>query len=74
MTLFQSLYADLFPFMLLTKESISDLQSKVSCPIAPENFRANILVEGASKAFDEDDWAYIKIGDAMFRNVHPCTR
>lgn len=69
-----SLYADVFPYMLMTKESIADLQSRVKAQIAPENFRPNLLVEGTGKAYDEDDWAYIKIGNAIFRNLSPCSR
>lgn len=69
-----SLYADCFPYLLMTKESINDLQSRVSCQTPPENFRPNILVEGVGKAYDEDDWAYIKIGSSIFRNIRPCTR
>lgn len=75
-----ALYANSFPYMLMTKESIANLeleierQGTVNCPISAENFRPNLLVEGTKKAFDEDDWAYIKIGDAIFRNVSPCQR
>ncbi|XP_068234833.1 mitochondrial amidoxime reducing component 2-like [Palaemon carinicauda] len=69
-----SLYADCFPYLLMTKESVIDLQSRVSCPAPAENFRPNILIEGVSKAYDEDNWAYVKIGSAIFRNVFPCTR
>lgn len=70
----QALYANLFGFMLLTTESIADLQSRVSCNIAAEDFRPNILVKGTKKPFDEDEWQYIRIGDAVFRNVVPCGR
>lgn len=60
--------------MLMTTESIADLQGRVSSTIAPEDFRPNILVEGTKKAYDEDEWQYVKIGDAVFRNVVPCAR
>ncbi|KAG0719808.1 Mitochondrial amidoxime-reducing component 1 [Chionoecetes opilio] len=69
-----SLYADFSGYMLMTTESIANLQSKVSCKIAAEDFRPNILVEGTQKAFDEDEWQYVKMGDAVFRNIVPCQR
>ncbi|XP_050719851.1 mitochondrial amidoxime-reducing component 1-like [Eriocheir sinensis] len=70
----QSLYADFSGYMLMTTESIADLQGRVSSTIAPEDFRPNILVEGTKKPFDEDEWQYVRIGDAVFRNVVPCSR
>ena len=58
----------------MTTESLADLQSRVSCKIVVEDFRPNILVEGTKTPFDEDEWQYVKIGDAVFRNVVPCVR
>ncbi|KAK7078374.1 hypothetical protein SK128_001539 [Halocaridina rubra] len=69
-----ALYADQFPYMLMTRESVADLEERVNFPLSPQNFRPNILVEGSNKPYDEDDWAYIKIGDAIFRNLSPCSR
>ena len=69
----QSYYADLSGHMLMAIESIEDLKSKVTCPVSPPNFRPNILMEG-SKAYSEDDWEYVKIGDVLFRNAKPCDR
>ena len=70
----QSLYADFCGCMLMTAESIADLQTRVSSKIAAEDFRPNILIEGTKKPYDEDEWQYVKIGDTVFRNIAPCSR
>lgn len=70
----QSLYADFGGYMLMTTESIADLQNRVSSKIAVEDFRPNFLVEGTKKPYDEDEWQYVKIGDTVFRNTVPCSR
>lgn len=36
-------------------------------------FRPNLVVSG-SDAFAEDDWATVRIGDAVFRSTKPCER
>ncbi|RXG59511.1 Mitochondrial amidoxime reducing component 2 [Armadillidium vulgare] len=63
-----ALYADLSSVMLMNEESISDLNSRSNKNHFPQNFRPNFLVSGP-KAFDEDDWVYLKIGECIFRNV-----
>lgn len=70
----QSLYADFTAYMLMTTESIADLQSRGVPEVAVEDFRPNIVVEGVQKPYDEDEWECIKIGGAIFRNVVPCVR
>ncbi|XP_045121511.1 mitochondrial amidoxime reducing component 2-like [Portunus trituberculatus] len=69
-----SLYADSGGYMLMTAESVADLQTRVSSKIAAEDFRPNILIEGIKKPYDEDEWQYVKIGDTVFRNTVPCSR
>lgn len=73
-TCLQALFADFTPYMLMTTESVADLQSRVSCRIAAEDFRPNFVVQGALKPYDEDEWQCIKIGSTVFRNVVPCLR
>ncbi|XP_045616250.2 mitochondrial amidoxime-reducing component 1 [Procambarus clarkii] len=69
-----SLYADEAGFLLMTEESVADLQGRVQCQIAAENFRPNILVNKIREPYDEDGWEYVKIGEAVFRHVSPCMR
>lgn len=69
----QVAFQDEFPFMLMTTASVEDLNTRVETPVKVDNFRPNILIE-TSKAFDEDSWSEIKIGDAILRNTKPCQR
>lgn len=72
--LIQGLYHDLASYILINKESVEDLLSRIPINgITEDNFRPTILVEGAG-AYDEDHWKLIKIGDAVFEVVKPCTR
>ena len=44
------------------EESMEDLNSRMEKPLPIIRFRPNIVVKGA-KAFDEDHWAEITIGE-----------
>lgn len=68
------LYTDGAAFMLMTVQSVADLQRRVQCQIAAENFRPTILIEAKNGPYDEDSWEYVMIGEAVFRNISPCTR
>ena len=58
---FQSMYADLTAYMLMTQSSLDDLQSRVNdVHLNPKDFRPNIFVQG-TLAYDEDKWKYLKI-------------
>ena len=61
-------FADAYPLHLLNTASIHDLANHVE-PEAPRlnplRFRANLYVEGP-KAFAEDDWKLIRIGEADY--------
>lgn len=73
-------YADGYPFMLMTRPSVENLSQELaaagitSLHVEETRFRPNIYVAGDFPAFAEDQWAFIKIGTAVFRNTSPCTR
>ncbi len=69
----QTGFADGFPFLLISQESLDDLNGRLKNPITMNRFRPNIVVEGCA-AFDEDGWRKIKIGDVVFEIVKPCVR
>lgn len=52
---------------------MTDLNSRLEDPVAPDQFRPNFVVKGASP-YEEDTWGWIKIGDNIFKSVMPCTR
>ena len=66
-------FADGFPLLLATRESLADLNARLSLPISMQRFRPNLVIEGAP-AWAEDKWRRIRIGSAVFRAVKPCDR
>lgn len=73
-------YADGFPLLLATEESLAQVNTWVSDganapegPLPMTRFRPNVVVAGAAP-FAEDGWRRIRIGDARFRVVKGCAR
>ena len=66
-------FADDFPLLLISEESLVDLNSRLNDPLPMNRFRPNIVVKGGN-AFDEDNWKTIKIGELFFDVVKPCAR
>ncbi|XP_066938389.1 mitochondrial amidoxime-reducing component 1-like [Macrobrachium rosenbergii] len=69
----RALYTDVSSYHLACQSSLDDLNSRLDEPVIMENFRPNIVVSG-SKAYDEDDWVYAKIGGVILRRLKPCER
>lgn len=66
-------FSDGFPFLLISQASLDDLNSRLESPVTMSRFRPNLVISG-SKAFEEDQWKRIRIGDMTFRLVKPCSR
>ncbi|MDQ7050754.1 MAG: MOSC domain-containing protein [Enterobacterales bacterium] len=66
-------FADGFPLLLLNQASLDDLNQRLEKPVSMQNFRGNLIIEGA-QAFAEDHWKKIRIGDIEFDLVKPCSR
>lgn len=66
-------FADGFPFLLTTQESLDDLNNRLESPIKMNRFRPNIVIQGTS-ALAEDHWKTVRIGEVVFDLVKPCTR
>ena len=66
-------FSDGFPFLLISQASLDDLNSRLDNPVTMSRFRPNLVIAG-SKAFEEDRWQRIRIGDITFRLVKPCSR
>lgn len=66
-------FADGYPFLLIGENSLADLNSRLETPISINRFRPNLVVKD-SKAFAEDDWKTIRVGDCVFHVVKPCAR
>jgi len=66
-------FSDGFPLLLISQESLDDLNSRSTSAVAMTRFRPNIVVKGC-KPFAEDTWKKIRIGDITLRIVKPCSR
>jgi MOSC domain-containing protein len=66
-------FADGFPFLLLSEESLADLNRRLPEPLPMNRFRPNLVVAGG-QPYDEDTWSRIEIGGIRLRVVKPCGR
>jgi MOSC domain-containing protein len=66
-------FADGFPFLLISEESLADLNRRLSEPLPMNRFRPNLVVAGG-EPYAEDEWDKIEIGGVALRVVKPCGR
>ncbi|MBU2713325.1 hybrid-cluster NAD(P)-dependent oxidoreductase [Zooshikella harenae] len=67
-------FADGFPLLLTSEESLADLNHHTEETISMSQFRPNLVVSGTTEAFAEDGWNRIRIGEVEFSVARPCTR
>lgn len=66
-------FADGFPFLLLSEESLADLNGRLAAPVPMNRFRPNLVIRGGMP-FEEDRLGAFAVGDLAFRAVKPCDR
>jgi uncharacterized protein YcbX len=66
-------FADAFPFLLTSLESLADLNSRLERPVPMNRFRPNLVVR-AGASYAEDDWTEFRVDGLEFRAVKPCVR
>ena len=66
-------FADGYPILIASEESLTDLNSRLKIPVPMNRFRPNLVVS-STDAFAEDGWKRIVIGGAIFHVVKPCGR
>lgn len=66
-------FADGRPLLLLNTKSLEDLNSRLEKPVGIDRFRGNVIMAGA-KAFEEDEWRRIRIGEVTFAQPKKCSR
>ncbi len=70
--------ADGYPLTLASEESLEELNRRLRDAGAPpatmENFRPNVVIEGAPYPFAEDDWPTIRLGSWRMRMPKPSDR
>jgi uncharacterized protein YcbX len=62
--------------LVLSSESVTELNKSTSAAIPENRFRTNILVSGGGAAFAEDSWARVLVGPhgIPLRGVKRCSR
>ena len=66
-------FADGFPFLVTSEDSLADLNARLQRPVPMNRFRPNLVVKGAG-AFAEDGWGEFAVGAARLRMAKPCGR
>lgn len=66
-------FADGYPILITSEESLQDLNTRLASPIPMNRFRPNVVVKGC-EPFAEDTWNRIQIGDVKLAVVKPCAR
>ncbi len=66
-------FADAFPFLLITEESLADLNARLAAPLPMNRFRPSLVVAGAAP-YAEDAWTRFRIGDVIFHGATRCGR
>ena len=66
-------YSDGYPLLLISEESLAELNQRLSHPVAMERFRPNLVVRGGPP-FGEDTWRRLRIGDQELVFTKPCSR
>ncbi|MEZ5495524.1 MAG: MOSC domain-containing protein [Gammaproteobacteria bacterium] len=66
-------FADGYPILLVSQESLDDLNSRLTHKVNINRFRPNIVVTGTN-AYAEDDWSEFSVNELNFRAVKKCSR
>ncbi len=67
-------FADAYPYLIISEESLADLNQRLPEPLPMNRFRPNIVVAGSGLAFGEDRLGRFTLGPVTFSNVKPCAR
>lgn len=70
---YQGAYADVASYMVMTEESVNDLNSRLVNPVTEHHFRPNLVVKGCP-AYSEDSWDWLRVNDVILRSFKYCTR
>ncbi len=66
-------FADGYPFLMISEESLADLNHRLDHPVAMNRFRPNLVTRGG-EPYLEDTIGTFRIGDIEFRAAKPCAR
>jgi uncharacterized protein YcbX len=66
-------FADGYPLLLMSEESLGDLNRRLAQPLEMRRFRPNLLISGG-EPYAEDGFARFRVGELSFRGVKRCER
>jgi len=66
-------FADGYPILIISEESLQDLNTRLEVPVPMNRFRPNLVVKGC-EPYAEDTWNKIKVGSVELAVVKPCDR
>ncbi|OYV18075.1 MAG: MOSC domain-containing protein beta barrel domain-containing protein [Methylococcaceae bacterium NSP1-2] len=66
-------FADGFPFLLISENSLVSLNQAMQLNLTMNRFRPNLVIADCP-SYAEDSWREIRIGDIDFRLPKPCSR
>ena len=66
-------FADGYPVLVISEESLEELNRRSREQHSMDQFRTNLVVSGG-EPFAEDSWKRIRIGEVEFESVKPCMR
>ena len=68
-------FPDAYPLLVLSEESLSELNARLDGPPVPvDRFRPNLVLTGCRHPHEEDDWKVYEVGKATLWSVKPCER
>lgn len=70
----QVAFADGYPLLIISEESLADLNGRMDEPLPMNRFRPNIVIAGSGVAFGEDKMKRIALGEVILDLVKPCAR
>jgi uncharacterized protein YcbX len=66
-------FADGYPILIISEESLRDLNSRLDSAVPMNRFRPNLVVKGGAP-FAEDTWKRIRVNGVEMALVKPCPR
>ena len=69
-------FPDAFPLLVLSEESLADLNRRLDEPepLPVDRFRPNLVLSGCAEPYAEDTWTAYRVGEARFFSAGPCGR
>jgi uncharacterized protein YcbX len=66
-------FADAYPILMISRESLAELNRRLPAPIPMARFRPNVVIEGVA-AYAEDAMTLFRAGPVVLRGIKRCDR